>query len=291
MAKMHDSGKRRKEFDMGKLIIGLSGKKQSGKNAAANQTIAQYVNGWPDHAHPDWKLIVGEQGQLEWADKAYPRALGALPRMPQYAASLAFADALKEFCIGVLGLTHEQCYGTDAEKDMLTYLMWDGLPISIRQKHTPRPPGGTLPTQWIQGRMTAREVMQVFGTDIMRKWYAPIWVDACIRKAKAYDGPLVLITDVRFPDEVEAVQAIGGKVIRLTRAPHSEQDTHESETALDRITERSPGSFDLVVPDGLTIEGQGKHLRPVIEKWFQEYGLIEGAPASLDDMPDYTRKK
>lgn len=34
------------------------------------------------------------------------------------------------------------------------------------------------------GPMTAREFMQYFGTEVMRKMYEPIWVNSCIKKYK-----------------------------------------------------------------------------------------------------------
>ena len=265
----------------GKLIVGISGKKQSGKNTAANQIIAQYINARGRYLPT--ALGVDTVGKLHW-----PAGFLLVPPEAILEAAdiglLAFADTLKEFCVNALGLTREQCYGTDADKDTMTTLRWDTLPLSIRQRHTPLPPGGAAPGTLVYGPMTAREVMQVFGTDIMRAWYPKIWVNACIRKAQAFDGPLVLITDVRFPDEVAAAQGAGGKVIRLLRAPYRQRDQHESEIALDDIP---LDRFDLVVPDGLSIPGQGKYIDEAARQWFIDYGLL---PATLDDVPDCRRK-
>ena len=255
----------------GKLIVGISGKKQSGKNTAANQIIAQYINARGRYSPS--ALGVDAVGKLHW-----PAGFLLVPPEEILEAAdiglLAFADALKEFCIDVLGLTHEQCYGTDAEKDTMTHLTWHKLSGDVRGKSAIACcQGGAVYWRLPVGFMTAREVMQVFGTDIMRAWYPKIWVNACIRKAQAFDGPLVLITDVRFPDEVAAVQGAGGKVIRLLRAPYRQRDQHESEIALDDIP---LDRFDLVVPDGLSIPGQGKYIDEAARQWFIDYGLIEG---------------
>jgi hypothetical protein len=84
---------------------------------------------------------------------------------------------------------------------------------------------------WREGEMTAREFMQFFGTDIMRKIHKDVWANACINKITKEGSDLAIIADVRFPNEVEAVNKAGGKVLRLERNVH--EDDHDSETALD----------------------------------------------------------
>jgi hypothetical protein len=51
---------------------------------------------------------------------------------------------------------------------------------------------------------------------------------------------LAVIDDCRFPDEIEAVQDAGGKVINLTRSKF--KDNHASESALTGFT-----GFDAVI--------------------------------------------
>ena len=79
--------------------------------------------------------------------------------------------------------------------------------------------------------MTAREFMQFFGTDIMREMYEPIWVNGCIKKIQQEQSGLAIIADVRFPNEAEAIEQAGGKLVRLTRQVF--EDSHSSEVALD----------------------------------------------------------
>jgi hypothetical protein len=98
------------------------------------------------------------------------------------------------------------------------------------------------------GPMTAREFMQFFGTDVMRKIYEPVWVDNCISRIAEDAPPIAVISDCRFVNEAKAVQNAGGKVIRLKRSLH--QSSHESETQLDRYDK-----FDAVIENqSMTIE-------------------------------------
>ena len=80
--------------------------------------------------------------------------------------------------------------------------------------------------------MAAREFMQFFGTDVCRKIYEPIWVNSCIKQDTTRSNQeLAIIADVRFPNEAEAIEKAGGRLVRLTRKVF--EDSHSSEVALD----------------------------------------------------------
>lgn len=103
----------------------------------------------------------------------------------------------------------------------------------------------------IPGFMTGREVMQFVGTEIFRKMYSEVWVDATICNINNDNPTMAIITDVRFPNEVKGIQNRDGKVIRMTRNIHT--DEHESEKALDGYV-----GFDCIVPEDVTIDEQNK---------------------------------
>jgi len=174
-----------------KLIIGISGKKQSGKNTMCDCLYKIFTEKYS----PGEVLI------------------------------LSFADALKHrVCKDVLGLTEEQINGTDKQKNSLTTYRWDKLPQSIRKIDD----WSSLRT----GLMTAREIMQIVGTDIFRNYFDDsVWVNATLRTIKNSDAKVILISDVRFPSEVNSLTD-KGYVIRLLRDV-CETDSHASETALD----------------------------------------------------------
>lgn len=120
-----------------------------------------------------------------------------------------FADPLKrDICMNILGLSETQCYGGDMDKNATTDITWNNK------------------------KLTAREVMQVVGTDIFRKLKHNVWADATIIKIHNEKPSLALIADCRFPNEVDAVKNAGGLVIRLTRKPY--ESDHPSETALEQ---------------------------------------------------------
>lgn len=128
-----------------------------------------------------------------------------------------FADVLKQTLMNVFGLTWEQCYGTDDDKNSPTKVLWANMPN--RPKNIKRP-------------MTARELMEYFGTDVCRGMYNDVWVEATMQKIQKEAPLLAIIGDCRFPNEVEAIKNAGGKVIRLTKTLDN-GNTHESNCALD----------------------------------------------------------
>jgi hypothetical protein len=132
-----------------------------------------------------------------------------------------FADPLKQdICMNILGLSKDQCYGTDEQKNELVNCYWDN------------------------NQLTAREVMQLVGTDMFRSMQRNVWSDATIRKIKKENPSMAIIADCRFPNEVDAVKDAGGYVIKLTRNPYS--SNHSSETALDDNT-YDQSNFDLII--------------------------------------------
>ena len=194
------------------FIIGISGKKQSGKN-----TLCDSLCEW----------LRGRYG--EKSCKIY-----------------SFADALKEkVCMDALGLSYKQCYGTDEEKNSLTIYKWENIPHRIRYDNKlgcEYAPNGEVCKHILpEGQMTAREVMQIAGTDIFRKYFDDsIWVNATFRAIEKENFDFALISDVRFPSEVEGVAKKNGIIFRLLRDV-CESDIHESEIALDNYDWKSLG--------------------------------------------------
>jgi len=90
-----------------------------------------------------------------------------------------------------------------------------------------------------------RRTLQRLGTEAGRDVLGEsLWVDAAMRKVDALRaaGTPVVVTDVRFPNEAEAIDGAGGYLLRVERPGLPEGDLHESETALDTWTQ-----FDGVV--------------------------------------------
>ena len=242
-------------------IIGFSGAKQSGKS-----TCATFLHGYQLRFNDVFeKFLMDEKGSLfvnatEIDENGQEvEGLGMLDvnrqdeEFLEYASrniwpfvrSFSFADPLKSIAIQLFGLTEEQCYGTDEDKNTPINIKWENMPNVINAN----------------GFMTAREFLQHFGTDVCRKIKDNIWVESCISRMLTSGTELAIVPDIRFPNEVEAIQKAGGKVIRLTRSPH--EDSHPSETSLDNYEE-----FDHVIDNqNMNIDETNMELMKRLREW------------------------
>lgn len=251
------------------ILIGISGKKQSGKS-----TLCDFIRGWHwfefARRNEGYCVLQDVDGSLRVIKSETETELEDIDiatevQFANLVAIYNFADTLKETCMKVMGLTWEQCYGTDKQKNTPTMYRWDTLPDSIREAYsqemvevvtgTTVELGKQVQTYDVLkkprvGPMTGREVMQVVGTDIFRKMFSDqIWVNATFSKIKNEGKSIALIADVRFPSEVDAILDNGGYVIRLNRI-HDEKDQHPSETALDDYPFSMLGNRALVINNG-----------------------------------------
>ena len=99
----------------------------------------------------------------------------------------------------------------------------------------------TIDERW---GMTPREIMQKLGTEVGRCIHKDVWVlNFCYRikdqnfEKNCPNPTIVLVTDTRFPNEVEIPKKILSKIItiRVNRPgmPPTPFDSHPSETSLD----------------------------------------------------------
>ena len=221
-------------------IIGIAGKKQSGKNTTANIIHGLVLK--EKGLIMDFNM--GSNGQLlvQTTDKNGKEGWGefdinrqdsdfldyAENNMWPYIKMYSFADTLKWACMELFNIPQEQLFGTNEEKDkVVPHLLWENMPIHPSDINTFK-----VLTNKSFPAMTAREFMQFFGTNIMRRIYDDIWTINTIKRINKENTKLAIVSDVRFPNEVEAITNEGGMVIKLTRNPF--KDKHDSETALDK---------------------------------------------------------
>lgn len=85
-----------------------------------------------------------------------------------------------------------------------------------------------------------RELLQRMGTEVGRELFGTnFWVEKAMATVEA--GSKVVFTDVRFPNEFEAIKAAGGHVWRIERPGFGPVNGHSSETAIDGF------DYDLVI--------------------------------------------
>ena len=67
--------------------------------------------------------------------------------------------------------------------------------------------------------ITPRWVLQYWGTEVCRRgFHDDIWVASLENRLRQTKDDIV-ITDCRFPNEIKAIKAVGGQVLRIKRGP------------------------------------------------------------------------
>ena len=247
---------------MEQKILGISGAKQSGKTTSSN-----FLHGYQLRFYDvvekfmmddEGNLLVNTVGIDEKGAETEGMGIMDVERQDDdfcefasayiwpHVRSFSFADPLKSIAIQLFGLTRDQCFGTDEDKNTPTDIIWKDMPGKSRSKK----------------KMTAREFLQSFGTDVCRKIKPDVWTSSCIDRVQTSQTELAIIPDCRFPNEVEAIKEAGGKVIRLTKSRHD--DSHLSETALTDSYE----GFDVVIDNKkLDLHESNMALMNVLKEW------------------------
>ena len=250
------------------MLIGISGKMGSGKNLVC--TIIQGLTAAKKHNI--------ENPSFEWIKKYYINSIWE---------QKAFAGKLKQTASLLTGIPVEKFEDQEFKNTQLGEEWWyfqgrNGSLMSYN-KDSKRSDEDLI-------KLTPRLLLQIIGTDCIRNKVHPnAWVNALFadykyeihrsevptRAAGFIDQhvyPNWIITDMRFPNELEAIKSRGGITIRVNRpyttvvggngipATFSQNQFHPSETSLDSAT------FDFVISNDKDIEHLINEVRKILEK-------------------------
>lgn len=199
-------------------IIGLCGKRQSGKDTFAEFGVVH--------------------------------AFG----LDKKAAITSFASPIKRFVQDYCGIPMQNLDGTNQQKDEIVGTWGQFFNESICSKYdkvSTSPVSGRNLLQ-VYGTDIFRNVNPDFWIDLLETRIKRNEFD----KYDLSGTPdIVFVTDVRFQNEVEKIRSMGGDVIKLDRAQFT--DSHASEAAIDTIPEELfKAVYRREDIDGLDVLGQ-----------------------------------
>lgn len=226
------------------MIIGLSGYKQSGKDTVCK--IIQYLT------------CNNNISFQEFQDGPFKYPFNCVEGI--YWQNKKFADRLKDVVCLLIGCTREQLEDNNFKETPLGEEWWHyrfhvgGLKLIPYLENKDKYPSAFLI------KLTPRLLLQLLGTECGRNIIHPnIWVNALMSEytpthkttldnaikhdfEKEAFYPNWVITDVRFPNEAQAIKDRGGIIFRIVNNRIVSTDLHESETALDNY-----GGFDDII--------------------------------------------
>ena len=194
-----------------------------------------------------------------------------------------FADKLKDCLCIILGCTKEQWENDREFRDKELGPEWTKWPVEVcyevvdYESDTYYFTSETEATECVkkfEGKcfdvikldpivLTPRKFIQLLGTDCGRNIIHPnTWVNATMadyyevkglesvpkERLHLYEGPKWIITDVRFPNEAQAIKSRGGIIIKVNRDGLVQTDNHESENSMKDY------KFDYTIENNSTIE-------------------------------------
>jgi hypothetical protein len=245
------------------MIIGINGKIGSGKDTIGK--IIQYLT-YPYDVDIETYLNKEVNGQFEIKSNVH-----SVPNVE----IKKFAGKLKQFASLLTGIDVEKFEDQEFKKSYLGS-EWG----TIRSNPLNAVP--VFEDVQFNELMTVREFLQKLGTEAMRdKLHTNVWVNALFADYKTKwvptgdsvaeedvslekEYPNWIITDMRFPNEMEAVKERKGITIRVVRPVHAlSQENHcgllhPSETSLDSA------EFDYTIVNDGTIEDLVEKVKEIL---------------------------
>lgn len=131
--------------------------------------------------------------------------------------------------------------------------------------------------------ITVRELMQKVGDGLRNTVHPDIWVQSALSKVGKNSN--ILFVDTRYPNEIEGIRKVGGKIIHIVRPDYvdpslenEEQRNHKSETALNGYSIQP----DLVIFNEGNLDALRKTVKIIIEehilKWEHNSNLDNQSP-------------
>lgn len=119
--------------------------------------------------------------------------------------------------------------------------------------------------------VTPRQLLQCIGTELFRETlpkalpdlkYKSIWIDLTVAKIKRLlENKNVVVSDCRFPDEIETIRSLGGLVIGIKRGCIENNNSHGSEVFYGDICDKVIDNSSITLED----------LKSIIKKTIEEY--------------------
>jgi hypothetical protein len=148
-------------------------------------------------------MIIGLTG---YAQSGKDTLAGMLIGLHKY-ERIAFADKIRKILYEANPLI--SCGHTGYLKDLVDRVGWEEA-----KKETP-----------------VRRLLQDFGVGARKTFGEDFWIEQALKGVNPEDK--FVITDVRFPNEADAIKDLGGQIWRVKRIGVESVNTHVSESAMD----------------------------------------------------------
>lgn len=181
-------------------------------------------------------MIIGLNGRLK---SGKDTTFSIIKDLYPHAERVSFADPLKDSAAASLNLPREvmeELKNEEAIRLVFAFPNEDGY--------------DELFTRVVEWEMNIREYLQRYGTESHRDVFgSDFWVDMALPLDIDHKDKLLVVTDVRFPNEAIRVLDLGGTIWKIERETVTAHSDHPSEQDLDKwvdvFVDNSGSLYDL----------------------------------------------
>lgn len=163
------------------------------------------------------RLKAGKDTTFQIIKELYPEA-----------ERVSFADPLKESAAQALGLSLETLETLKGHEEIHMEFPSGMVMSSTLASH----PKSEL-SHW---KLNIRSYLQRYGTEAHREVFGDnFWVDQALPLDLDHSDRLLVVTDMRFPNEAQRVLDLGGHTVRVVRDVQTAHSLHPSEQDIDHM--------------------------------------------------------
>jgi hypothetical protein len=130
-------------------------------------------------------------------------------------------------------------FATPLKRMVISFLIDHGIEPSLAWKYVNTDKESLIPGVGV----SSRHLQRTLGTEWGRSCVHPkVWLNAWMQRSKAH--PLVVVDDVRFPNEAALILGLGGELWKVTRPGFADTSGHASEAGLGEYSERYTEEID-----------------------------------------------
>lgn len=174
-------------------------------------------------------MIIGLNGRLK---SGKDTTFKIIQELYPHAERVSFADKLKRSAAAALGVTLDQLEEWKNDEEMTR------IEIGRYIEGQPAKEDLSLDVREVRKSLTVREYLQWYGTEAHREIFGEnFWVDAALPMSTDHHRRLLVVTDMRFPNEVYRVKDLSGICVKVERSIGTETkfSSHASEQDVDYL--------------------------------------------------------
>lgn len=170
-------------------------------------------------------MLIGLNGKLK---SGKDTTFQVISDLYPFAERISFAEKLKQSAAASLGMSRELSEELKGHENVhITIAGTTGLNSLL-----PSDLAGEA-TKW---SMTMREYLQRYGTEGHRDVFGEnFWVDQALPKDLDHSERLLIVTDMRFPNEIQRVKDLNGVCVKVHRNVETQFSSHASEQNVDHL--------------------------------------------------------